>query len=468
VAVDPDILKNIEIPVIIVGEATGYVFLESEGEKKGQGRIMVSFIDSSLKPVGKTITEDDGYYSYFGLTSGIYTVRIDTSQLRKLNMNSDPEAMQFTIDGGLDGDIADGLNFILKMVPGDTTAVIPVIPEMPAVKKDTTYMILHELSEEVYTITKDSWAIQIGAFKSRSYAEGFQKMLKRELGKDVQITIEGEYYRVRILDLPTREEVDENIVKLNRLGFKELWIIHLLARQQQRMLITREDSLARIKETMIEREAPLSPAERAELQLDAFRLRSNAIGLRKQLSAPLDEKVTIDNKGIYYRLETPNQPILDPTVLEAIKNLIPSFGRLGIADKWALPVKKEFVKTEPVEEPVEREPGIIQKVPVRPDASFRVTEDKSRVLILEEKPEVLEPSIALQVAIYVKESQALRAQKRIMSKLNLPVEIVKQYDYYHVIVTGFYTREETYQYYPELAGLGYPGITLIPNYIRQK
>jgi hypothetical protein len=468
VAVDPDILKNIEVPVIIVGEATGYVFLESEGEKKGQGRIMVSFFDNSLKPAGKTITEDGGYYSYFGLTSGIYTVRIDTSQLRKLNMTSDPEAIKFTIAGGLEGDIADGLNFILKMVPGDTTAVIPVIPEMPAVKKDTTYMILHELSEEVYTITKDSWAIQIGAFKSRSYAEGFQKMLERELGKDVQITIEGEYYRVRILGLSTREEVDENIVKLNKLGFKELWIIHLLARQQLRMLITKEDSLARIKETLIEREAPLSPAERAELQLDAFRLRSDAIGLRKQLSAPLDEKITIDNKGIYYRLETPEQPILDPTVLEAIKNLIPLFGRLGIADKWVLPVKKEFVKTEPVEEPVEREPVIIQKVPVRPDASIRVTEEKPAVIILEEKPEILEPSIALQVAIFVNESRALRAQRRIMSKLNLPVEIVKQYDYYHVIVTGFYTREETFKYYPELAGIGYPGITLIPNYKRQK
>jgi hypothetical protein len=468
VVVDPDILKNIEIPVIIAGEATGYVFLEDKGEKKGQGRIVVSFFDSSLKPAGKTITEDDGYYSYFGLTSGKYSVHIDTSQLRKLNMISDPEAMQFTIAGGLDGEIADGLNFILKMVPRDTTAVVPVIPKMPAVKKDTTYMILHELSEEVYTITKDSWAIQIGAFKSRSYAEGFQKMLKRELGKDVQITIEGEYYRVRILDLPSREEVDENIVKLNKLGFKELWIIHLLARQQQRMLITREDSLARIKETLIEREAPLSPAERAELQLDAFRLRSNAIGLRKQLSAPLDEKVTIDNKGIYYRLETPELPILDPTVLEAIENLIPAFGRLGIADKWVLPVKKEFVKTEPVEEPVEREPVIIQKVPVRPDASIRVTEEKPEVLIMEEKPEILEPSIALQVAIFVNESQALRAQRRIMSKLNLPVEIVKQYDYYHVIVTGFYTREETFKYYPELAGIGYPGITLIPNYKRQK
>ncbi len=55
-----------------------------------------------------------------------------------------------------------------------------------------------------------------------------------------------------------------------------------------------------------------------------------------------------------------------------------------------------------------------------------------------------------------------------MSKLNLPVEIVKQYDYYHVIVTGFYTREETYPYYPELAEIGYPGVTLIENYKRTK
>lgn len=463
VAVDPDILKNIEVPVIIAGEATGYVFLESKGEKKGQGRIVVSFLDSSLKPAGKTITEDDGYYSYFGLTSGKYTVRIDTSQLLKLNMTSDPETMQFTIAGGLDGDIADELNFILKMVPGDTTAVVPVIPEMPAVKKDTTYMILHELSEEVYTITEDSWAIQIGAFKSRPYAEGFQRMLERELGKDVQITIAGEYYRVRILDLPTREEVDENIVKLNKLGFKELWIIHLLARQQQRLLITKEDSLAMVRELQMEREAPLSAAETASLHVGAFRLRSDAIALRKGLSTPLNEKATIERGGKYYKLQTPEEPIIDQTALEAIDELLPPVNKFGLKDEWTLPVKKELV-----EEPVEREPVIIQRAVVLPDTSIRLAEERPAELVRVEKPEVLVPSIALQVAIYHKESQALKAQKRIMSKLNLPVEIVKQYDYYHVIVTGFYTREETYQYYPELTGLGYPGITLIENYKRQK
>jgi hypothetical protein len=62
----------------------------------------------------------------------------------------------------------------------------------------------------------------------------------------------------------------------------------------------------------------------------------------------------------------------------------------------------------------------------------------------------------------------LRAQRRITSKLNLPVEIVEQWNLYHVIVTGFFTREETFRYYPELTSLGYPGISLIENYKRQQ
>jgi hypothetical protein len=72
-----------------------------------------------------------------------------------------------------------------------------------------------------------------------------------------------------------------------------------------------------------------------------------------------------------------------------------------------------------------------------------------------------QPTISLQVAVYQKQSQALQAKRRITSKLNLPVEIVQQWEYYKVIVTGFYSREETYKYYPELAGIGYPNITLI-------
>ena len=463
VAVDPEILKLVEIPVNVVGEATGSVILESEGEKTGQGRIIVNILDSQMKSIGKTITEDDGYFSYFGLPAASYSARVDTAQLRKLGMTSSPDTIQFTISGGIEGDIADNLNFVLKMIPRDSAEAAIPAPVLPVTVKDTSYMIIHEMSEEVYTITEDSWAIQIGAFRSREYAEGFQKMLERELGKEVQITIAGDYYRVRILDLPTREEVDDNVVKLNKLGFKELWIIHLLAMQQQRILITKEDSLARIKESFIIRETPLSAAELSALQLRSFRSMSDAIALKKTLSAAARGKATIVYEGGYYRLVIPEQPILDPTVLNAIRNLTPSIGQFELKDSWKIP---PF--TKPLIEEAKKEPVLVSRAVIKPESSLSIAREKPDRLAISEKPDIGEPLIALQVAIYVKESKALKARKKIMSKLNLPVEIVKQFDYYHVIVTGFYTREETFEYYPELAGLGFPGITLIQDYKKQK
>jgi hypothetical protein len=463
VAVDPEILKLVEIPVNVVGEATGNVLLESEGEKKGQGRIIISILDRRMNPVGHTITEDDGYFSYFGLPSGSYSVMIDTVQLRKLGMTSSPDKIQFTIRGGIEGDIADNLDFVLKMIPRDSAETAIQAPVLTVTVKDTSYIIIHELSEEVYTITEDSWAIQIGAFRSREYAEGFQKMLERELGKEVQITIAGDYYRVRILDLPTREEVDDNVVKLNKLGFKELWIIHLLAMQQQRILITKEDSLARIKESGIIRETPLSAAEVSALQLRSFRRVSDAIALRETLSVLLKEKTKIVYEGGYYKLILPQQPILDPTVLNAIRNLTPSIGRFELKDSWKIPPL-----TKPLIEAAEKEPVLVSRAVIKPESSLSIAREKPDRLAISEKPDIGEPSIALQVAIYVKESKALKARKKIMSKLNRPVEIVKQFDYYHVIVTGFYTREETFEYYPELAGLGFPGITLIQDFKKQK
>jgi hypothetical protein len=466
VAVDPEILKLIEIPISVAGEATGYVLLENRGEKTGQGRVIVSFFDTNLNLVGKTFTEEDGYFSYFGLTSGNYSVRVDTSQLRKLDMTSSPEIIQFSIANGIDGDIAEGLDFVLKLIHADTIKPLPPIPEVTVVtvKKDTTYVTIHEITEEVYTITEDSWAIQIGAFKQKSLAEGFRNMLEKELGKDVEITMAGEYYRVRILDLPTRQEVDENIVKLNKLGFKELWIIRLLAMQQQRILITREDSLARIKESLARRETPLSSAELTALQLRTFQRLSDAIALKETLSAATREKARIVYEGGYYRLVIPEQPVLDPTVLNAIRNLTPSIGQFDMKDTWKIPPVTRLLI-----EPAEKEPvSVPPKAVVKPESTLSLAKERTDKFTISEKPNIGEPVVALQVAIYHKESKALKAKKKIMSRLNLPVEIVRQYDYYHVIITGFYTKEQTYEYYPELAGLGFPGITLIQNYKKQE
>jgi cell division protein FtsN len=68
------------------------------------------------------------------------------------------------------------------------------------------------------------------------------------------------------------------------------------------------------------------------------------------------------------------------------------------------------------------------------------------------------PRFILHAASYPKRTQAERAKQNIERRLNLPVEIMEDWDRYRVVVTGFFTREETYPYYPELAGLGFSDI----------
>ncbi len=429
VTVDPNILKLIEIPVTVVGEATGNVTLENEGERKGLGRIIVNFLKANQNSAGRALTEDDGYFSYFGLAPGRYTVRIDTTQLKKLGMISDPESRQFDIAAGIDGDIESGLDFILRPKPGDTTGIKTPVHEKPVIKKDTSYLIVHEVTQELVTISEDSYAIQMGAFKNKANAESYRKKIAKILGKPVEIIIEDDFYKVRISNIKERKEVDEYISVLHQNGVNEVWVISLKAKHQQLVLKEKQDTITTITEKLIENALVIMSPEMLEQ---------------------------------YYKLHLAGSPIINQTVIEEMKKLDGSIGKLRLKDAWIVPFKKL-----PVEEPavLQREepptPVVWQEeVPlvVKPLTKIKLKEEN-----IVSKVAPPEPTISLQVGVFHKQSEALRAQRRITTKLKLPVEIVKQYDYYHVIITGFFTREETYKYYPELAGLGYPSITLIEN-----
>lgn len=463
VAVDPEIVKNIDIPVMIVGEATGNVFLQKENNLNGLGKIIVSLYKAGNKPAGKALTENDGYYNFFGLKPGKYSVRIDTVQLNKLGLETLPDSIAFTIKAGSEGDIVNGLNFTLRSkILVDTTKKQIAPAEQKIVRKDTSFAVIHEMSEVVYTIDKDSWAIQIGAFKSRALAERFKKQLEKDLGKKVEITVAGEYYRVRILDLATRADVDENIIKLNKLGFRELWIIRLLARQQQIVLKETVDTLRQGKEISAGKpEQAIIPA--ITVQLGAFREKSNALALYNRLYAKFGNKVRIVFEKGFFKLRLAGIPLTDRSALDAIKKLEPALGELGLKDVWLVPVHT----------PVAEETGVSLKkeVPVAkvkvniniPTFAKPVTTPvfKLRETIIKEAKPV--PTISIRVGQFYRKGDALRAQRKIASKLGLQAEILQRYDYYIVVIRGFYTREETYKYYPELAGIGYPGVTLIED-----
>ena len=114
VSINPNMFRLIEVPIAIVGEVSGTVYYNVGKDKEGQGRIIVNFYRNDSILVAHTLTESDGYFSYLGLAPGDYTARVDTVQLSKLHWKSTPFSLPFTISKGIDGDVADGLEFVLR------------------------------------------------------------------------------------------------------------------------------------------------------------------------------------------------------------------------------------------------------------------------------------------------------------------------------------------------------------------
>jgi hypothetical protein len=113
VSIEPNQFRLIEVPVAVVGEVAGMVYLKGNFEQKGQGRVILLFYRNDSVLIAKTMTEPDGYFSYLGLPPGSYFATIDPKQLLKLNIKSSPASIPFTIKKSKEGDVVDGLEFII-------------------------------------------------------------------------------------------------------------------------------------------------------------------------------------------------------------------------------------------------------------------------------------------------------------------------------------------------------------------
>jgi len=115
VLIDPNQFKKIDIPVVPVAEIDGMTYLNTDDNLKGIGRIQVKFYDKKTNiKIGETLSESDGYISFMGLEPGDYVARIDSVQLSNLNYTVLPKQKEFTIKMSKEGDIVNGLDFILN------------------------------------------------------------------------------------------------------------------------------------------------------------------------------------------------------------------------------------------------------------------------------------------------------------------------------------------------------------------
>ena len=113
VSIEPNHFKLIEVPVAVIGEVSGTVYLKNDKGESGLGRIIVNIYDSNYNLVAHTLSEPDGYFTFAGLQPGNYFAAVDKEQLSKLNMACSPQ-LSFTIKLSKEGDIADGLKFKLQ------------------------------------------------------------------------------------------------------------------------------------------------------------------------------------------------------------------------------------------------------------------------------------------------------------------------------------------------------------------
>jgi len=182
------------------------------------------------------------------------------------------------------------------------------------------------------------------------------------------------------------------------------------------------------------------------IQVGAFRQESYSLVLKQKLSDILDNPVISVTEDGFFKVQ-----ITGFSSQEEMEKLYPTLAFIGMKNFWVLPVKKQE----------EIEPQAV----AQPDTTkTQVSENEALPVVEEEIPVLSQPVIALQVDVFHDKTDALTAQKRIKTKLNLPVEIVQEWEYYKVFVVGFKSIEEANKYHSDIAKLGYPQISLIENY----
>ncbi len=330
VMIDPNQFKNIEVPISVMGEATGTVY---NGEK-GQGRILVGFYGMDGNRAARVLTESDGYYSYLGLKPGKYIVRVDAEQLKKLNMVSEPELIPVTISHSFDGDIVEGLDFRLSlakveepdtievMAPvqpllSDSVEVPNIVKTVPSVKSLAVDSVKAKIAEtEVQgpivinssIVDYEGDVLQIGAFKDKEKAFVARKRLEELTGKPTIIVYENGFHKVRISGYENRDLARKFATTLAKIGFPVSYI-------------------------------PVVKPN-TSLQVGEYLNEADALNARKELALRTGNRVIIIYSNGLYKIRIPGFPSRESARLFATKMESKNF-RINLeSDKPVVPQKR--------------------------------------------------------------------------------------------------------------------------------
>jgi hypothetical protein len=114
IEISPNQFKILEIPITVLGEVSGTVFIQKDTTLQSQKQILINIYNKDGVIVAQTISEQDGYFSYLGLAPGDYSIKPDPAQAKKLGLTFSSTNSRVKIKATLKGDIISGIDFIGK------------------------------------------------------------------------------------------------------------------------------------------------------------------------------------------------------------------------------------------------------------------------------------------------------------------------------------------------------------------
>ncbi|BAX80060.1 SPOR domain-containing protein [Labilibaculum antarcticum] len=280
IEVTPNHFKRVEVPVSVVGEVAGTVYHREGESQKGIGRIIVNFYNSGSTRIARTLTEVDGYFSYLGLPAGSYTARIDSAQLRKLDMMAMPDILPFTIKGTVYGDYVDGLELVLQNIDRDTSATVM------AVKEEKMLASKHKDVKE-----KAACLIQVAECKLKSKAIAVRDHIRSKFGSSVVIVHEGLNFKIFISGFEDCEESRLFLPKLALEGYSDA----LLVSVKEYVQAINPESFQTSGDELINRGL-------FAVQVGAFGKRSNALALQAHLDAIYNQTTAVEFEDGFYKV----------------------------------------------------------------------------------------------------------------------------------------------------------------------
>lgn len=158
----PNHFQEIHVPVQVMGEVAGMLYVKDEKGSRGQGRIIIQIQDEYGNEAASFLTEGDGYFTYLGLAPGKYTANIDPQQLKKLNYTVTPETISFEIEVDQYGDIVDTLEFTIEpdspveITPGEQNQSDARETKEAKIPADPNRTILIDLGQRGYYAFSDT------------------------------------------------------------------------------------------------------------------------------------------------------------------------------------------------------------------------------------------------------------------------------------------------------------------------